>query len=198
MSSTNRSNSRDFHKSDYYVTPVNAIRRFLKQFYDDYYDAVYCEEILDPCAGGDNNNTMSYPEALSSFTESGILTIDIREDSGAEVKGDYLKMGIHNRDMIITNPPFAIAEQIIEKALKDVKDYGFVVMLLRLNFLGGKARQEGFWSRVGLPDSIYVHPKRMSFTDDGKTDSIEYAHFVWVKGKKKPDARIRFVQGEFD
>lgn len=54
-------------------------------------------------------------------------------------------------------------------------------MLLRLNFLGSKQRKE-FWDKFP-PKWIYVHHKRMSFTDNGATDSIEYAHFVWRVGE---------------
>ena len=32
-----------------------------------------------------------------------------------------------------------------------------------------------------MPKYIFVHHQRMSFTEDKKTDSIEYAHFVWQK-----------------
>ena len=63
---------------------------------------------------------------------------------------------------------------------KDVADGGYVAMLLRLNFWGSKARQDFF--KNNMPKYCYIHPRRMSFTEDGKTDSIEYAHFVWQKG----------------
>ena len=50
-------------------------------------------------------------------------------------------------------------------------------MLLRLNFLGSQERSD--YLREHMPD-IYVIPNRPSFTG-GKTDSIEYAWFVWSK-----------------
>lgn len=71
-------------------------------------------------------------------------------------------------------------KQIIEKALEDVNDNGYVVMLLRLNFFGSNQRKP-FWDKQ-LPVWAYVHHRRFSFTDDGKTDSIEYMHAVWQKG----------------
>ena len=80
----------------------------------------------------------------------------------------------------ITNPPFALAREIIDKALKDVKDNGFVIMLLRLNYFGGKLRED-LW-KSHMPKYAFVHNKRLSFTDNGKTDSIEYMHCIWQKG----------------
>ena len=184
MSSTNRGSDR--HKNDYYVTPIDQIKLFLNKLYCYEPDITLFDrwEILDPCAGGDKNHSMSYPEAIKSLINYNVLnTIDIRDDSLATTKDDYLKLncnGLYN--MIITNPPFNIAIDIINKAINDVKPNGFVIMLLRLNFLGSKQRFE-FWQN-NKPKYIFVHHKRMSFTDNGNTDSIEYAHFVWQKGNR--------------
>lgn len=195
MSSTNRSNTRESHIADYYVTPIDKIVEFLNEF--DKYEDVFQRrnvKILDPCGGGDHINPMSYPEALKQIriNANNIFTIDIREDSLAQKKGDYLKIDILNKpDVIITNPPFNIAREIIEKALKDVNDGGFVIMLLRLNFLEGKNRFDLWQSQ--MPKYVFVHHRRMSFTENGKTDSIAYAHFCWQKGYKPEFAQIKVI-----
>lgn len=188
MSSTNRGYSR--HQSDYYVTPVDEIKRFLSAWlFDEQRNSDYWQDLterpdklswLDPCAGGDDKHPMSYPEALK---EIGVApeTMDIRQDSLANIKGNYLKEQFAGLDVVITNPPFYLSKEIIEKALDESE---YVVMLLRLNFLGSKGRFE-FWQN-NPPKKIYVHHKRMSFTDGGGTDSIEYAHFVWQRGYTGP------------
>jgi hypothetical protein len=33
----------------------------------------------------------------------------------------------------------------------------------------------------------------MSFKDEGGTDSIEYAHFVWKKGAKPSEALLKII-----
>lgn len=187
MSSTNRGYSR--HQSDYYVTPVDEIKRFLSAWLSDeqansdmWLDLTERPDKLawlDPCAGGDAQHPMSYPEALKDI---GVEpeTMDIREDSLADYKADYLATPCPGYHVIITNPPFYLAKEIIEKALGE-SDY--VVMLLRLNFLGSKGRFE-FWQQHPAK-KIYVHHKRMSF-NGGATDSIEYAHFVWQRGYNGP------------
>lgn len=76
-------------------------------------------------------------------------------------------------DVVICNPPFSLAREFVETSL-ELGDW--VVMFLRLNFLGS-ARRNAFFRRQ-MPD-VYVVPDRPSFTDDGKTDSVEYAWFVW-------------------
>jgi 23S rRNA A1618 N6-methylase RlmF len=133
---------------------------------------------------------MSYPTILNKYKQ--IDTIDIREDSLAENKQNYLETKINEKyDIIITNPPFNQAVEIIEKSINDVKDGGLVIMLLRLNFMGSKKRRL-FWEK-NKPSYIYVHSDRMSFTDDGKRDSIEYAHFVWIKNKQPEFAQIKII-----
>jgi len=194
MSSTNRGSARNTHISDYYVTPKDCILQFFGYWLDDLMGEFHDDQLcvgtdpnkaywLDPCAGGDEKHEMSYAKVIKDeFDPEVVDTIDIREDSLAEIKEDYRlwDKGKNEYDVIITNPPFNIAESIINKALQDVKDGGYVVMLLRLNFFGSNARFP-FWQKQ-LPTWAYVHHRRMSFTDDGKTDSIEYMHAVWQKG----------------
>lgn len=192
MSSTQRGYER--HEKDYYVTPVNKIIEFLDMFKKYEPEAFTKGIILDPCAGGDDVHVMSYPKALihSGIDKSRIRTIDIRDDSLAEVKGNYLEMELdYKPSVIITNPPFYDSIPIIEKALEDVVDNGFVIMLQRLNFFGGKNKKP-FWDKQ-LPKYTFIHHRRMSFTDDGKTDSIEYAHFVFQKGYYPEFSLIKLI-----
>lgn len=193
MSSTNRSSARNTHISDYYVTPISCIQDFLQQFTKD----VQLPEsllILDPCAGGDEHNPMSYPVAINRINQwFRVDTIDIRNTSLADEKSDYLLKTIQPEkyDIIITNPPFNLAQEIITKALYDVRSGGYVIMLLRLNFFGSKARFP-FWENQ-LPTHAYVHHRRMSFTDDGKTDSIEYMHCVWQKDIYPESTKLKII-----
>ena len=144
-------------------------------------------------------NSMAYPNVIrKELGAEDIHTMDIREDSIAEHKGSYITLRdefkkstgeqiqwaherlpcpVENPDIIITNPPFSHATEIIKQALKDVDENGFVIMLLRLNFFGSQEREKFF--KENMPESIYVHSRRMSFTPDNKTDSVEYAHFIW-------------------
>ena len=179
MSSTSRGYNR--HKSDYYITPVEEISKFIEELHNVEPDWTWGKKILDPCAGGDKEHEMSYPVALelSGVNPDNILTVDIRQDSRADIKDDYLKGIFSPVDIIITNPPFKIARKIIVKALSDVKSGGLVIMLLRLNYFGSKNRFD-MWNKQ-LPKYCFVHHQRMSFTDNGKTDSIEYCHMVWQK-----------------
>lgn len=197
MSSTQRGYDR--HKSDYYITPPQVVKDFLDCWLGDLQAEEHWiaerpdkAQWLDPCAGGDENHKMSYADTIAEeFSPNVLESMDIREDSRANIKGDYLNSSMQGFDIIITNPPFDIAREIITKALKDVAENGYVVMLLRLNFLGSKDRRAFF--EDNMPERIYVHSKRICFTEDGKTDSIEYAHFVWKKGLKLQESKIKII-----
>lgn len=186
MSSTCRSNARDSHVADYYVTPLNAINDFIeatKKHKPEILSNIDSKIVLDPCAGGDAANDMSYPVCLRSAGVKKLITIDIREDSLADIKKDYLAINAKDKfDIIITNPPFNIALDIIKKSLDDVKEGGLVIMLLRLNFYGSEKRRPFF--EKNMPNWAFVHSKRIGFVpgDKSKTDSIEYMHAVWKKG----------------
>ena len=182
MSSTNRKN---VHSDNYYVTPLAPIREMLAHAKAIGIEGIdTCKLALDPCAGGDPRRpTMPYPHVLA---EHGIpcATIDIRQDSSAQFKGDFLhyhKPPDLDFGLAITNPPFPLATQIVAHALKHwVDPGGLVIVLQRMNWLGSRKRIAFF--REFRPTNMIVHPVRMSFGLDGKTDSIEYAHFVFREG----------------
>lgn len=129
---------------------------------------------------------MSYPTALArmygdKFT---VDSMDIRENSFADYIGDFLTCRPpHPPDIIMGNPPFFLSQDFIKRGLKLIPADGYVVMLLRLNYYGTKARKAFFESH--MPKYTFVHHERMSFLPDGSTDSIEYAHFVWTPAWKK-------------
>lgn len=200
MSSTGRG-ARRRHEFDYYVTPLAPIKDFLRAWQEDDPDAkvaLSVDDVLDPCAGGNATPTdweykpgyvyhipptpMPYPQALREELGVMALTNDVRPDSPAERHGDFLAWADETfvPGVVITNPPFSIAMEVILKSLELVREDGYVVMLLRLNFFGS-AKRLGFFQTCA-PLLAYVHHERMSFTPDGKADSVEYVHMVWKKG----------------
>ena len=199
MSSTLRGYDR--HKSDYYVTPDWII--------DELFDSIpeLFEEMdgriaLDPCAGGGIVNGtqafgMPYPEALKRQGWKTIHTMDVREDSLAEIKHDFLQWDTKiDYDLIITNPPFAIAEEITRKALSLADpESGKVIMLQRLNWLGSASRDDFFTQYP--PSFIVMHAKRPSFGGTTSTDSVEYAHFIWDNADKSGCTQFVRIRADY-
>lgn len=165
MSSTNRGTIR--RVNDSYNTPTYTILSILNVHKISY-------PAFEPCAG-----EFAIVHMLDS--KQIIYTNDIEANSPSYTHHDYLHMEFPSKDIktVITNPPFNIAREVIEKSLRDIKKGGEVIMLLRLNFLGAQKRKE-FWNKVPLKQ-VYVLSKRPCFIN-GKSDSIEYAWFVFEKG----------------
>jgi hypothetical protein len=194
MSSTNRGYDR--HTADYYVTPKKNVKEFLSAFLvDEQIDRPDRLVWLDPCCGGDKDNEASYVSILKEEFDPTVIAIDIREDSHADIVGDFINDNIKllTPNIIISNPPFYLAGDFIKKSLELVAEGGYVIMLLRLNYFGSSARKQFF--EENMPFSCYIHHKRINFIPDSMKqqmiknglkppsgDSIEYAHFVWKKG----------------
>jgi hypothetical protein len=111
------------------------------------------------------------------------VTMDIRDVpkpalAQQHARGDFLRdvfAGAHV-DVIITNPPFYLAEDFVRKALTHATH---VVMLLRLAFLETRKREALHREH---PSDVYVLSRRPSFLANGATDNSAYAWFHWGPG----------------
>lgn len=88
-------------------------------------------------------------------------------------------------DYIITNPPYSLADEFVEKA-KSLKPRKFA-MLLRTNYLSGQKRiRAGVFSGLS---HVYIFSRmpdlRAPIREDGKfpTAAIVYGWFVWDRYK---------------
>ena len=199
MSSTLRGYDR--HKSDYYVTPDWIIDELFDSI-PELFEEMEGRIALDPCAGGGIVNGtqafgMPYPEALKRQGWEHIITMDVRDDSLAKIKHDFLQWDTKiDYDLIITNPPFAIAEEITRKALSLADpESGKVIMLQRLNWLGSASRDDFFTEYP--PSLIVMHAKRPSFGGTTSTDSIEYAHFIWDNSDKSGCTQFVRIRADY-
>lgn len=86
---------------------------------------------------------------------------------------------------IITNPPYAFAQEFVEKALEIIPEGRKVAMFLKLTFLEGKKRASMFQNYP--PRKIYVSRSRLKCAKNGDFENSPgsatcYAWFVWEKG----------------
>lgn len=180
MSSTKRGKSVRA-ESDNYQTPIWSVHRLLEQV------PLPAGRWADPGAG-----TGNLVRAVNMFRRDvEWKTYELREEcremleaaEGSPTIGSFLDPGLHPEpcDVVFMNPPYGLAQEFVEKSLTFA---GKVVALLRLNYLGASKRN-GFM-RERCPD-VYVLPNRPSFTETGKTDSIEYAWMIW--DAKRPQAQ---------
>lgn len=174
MSATNRGAVR--RDQDFYETPAWCVNRLL--------DAVTFPDgdWLEPAVGNG-----AIIKAVTNYNPKSAIwwtATDVR-DTSMELnlplkklrKESFLFWEWTDKDykVVITNPPYSLAEEFIRHALK-IPSNPSVVMLLRLNFLASESRYPLFKE---YPPDVYVLPNRPCFTGDGKTDATEYAWFVW-------------------
>jgi hypothetical protein len=172
-------------ENEAYMTPWWVIRRLLEVWRPPLGIAV------EPAVG-----EYAIVKSLSEFSPriSKWITCDIREvyplawaGSAPRVpiqhtKCDYTKTSLPVSDvsLVITNPPFSLAESFIRKARFDCPK-AELVFLLRLGFLASADRSD-LWNEIGEPN-LWVLPNRPSYTTSKpgtlKTDKYDYGWFIW-------------------
>ena len=160
MSSTARGASRE--NLDFYPTPGWCVDLLL--------DALnVCPEwrCLEPAAG---DGAIVKRLLARGVPASGIGAVEIDPTRAEKVHeivtcecSDFLKdppiVGCH--ELIVTNPPFALAADFAKTALFLAGDRGTVALLLRLNWLGSQERAAFHRAH---PSDILLLPKRPEFT----------------------------------
>lgn len=173
MSATNRGSKRI--ESDFYATPIPVVKKLIDRHIFRY------GNILEPCAGNGNIINALREYWAWNFTTS----IEIREAERKNLEEhseqvficDFLKWQPKlEYSTIITNPPYSIAQEIIEHCFEIASPETEIIMLLRLAFLESKKRYD-FWQKHPV-NELYVLSERPSFTGKG-TDATAYAWFVW-------------------
>ena len=175
MSSTNRGRARNV--LDQYETPWSAVEPIIPHL-------PRAKTILDPCCG---TGAMIHGAGvvINAVHIHGIEIDDTRPfvhfNPRRLTNADALTVAWPEVDLILTNPPFGLSMEFVLRALKEHELHDTtVVMLLRLAFLASITRT-AFHAKY--PSDVFVLAKRPSFTSDGKSDSADYAWFMWAKGR---------------
>lgn len=154
MSAAGRAERKAF---DFYKTPEDCVQSVLGRLHID-----RVAEAFEPCLG--------HEDIARLLPVDTIYYCELAEGV------DYLSgKPLPEVDLIITNPPFSLGQEFIERSLSHCR--GVVCYLMRLNFLGSQKRK--VWWQKRLPTHLYVLSNRPSFKQGGGTDATEYAWYVW-------------------
>lgn len=170
MSSTNRGSERA--ANDFYATPDYAFKPLLPLLYD-------VPAVWEPACGDGR--------LVKWMREAGINAsgTDLFMDPFGLGHVDFLKDDTF-RPFILTNPPFSIAVEFFDHALKHADE---VLMLQRLNYLATRERYD--WWTKHEPDALFVLSVRPDFDGRGG-DSTDYCWYYWGKRFKG----VRHLLGE--
>lgn len=172
MSSANRGAIR--HQDDLYETPhwlVEALVPRLKRLFE--YQGITAPRILEPCCGNGRVSRV----LRHHFPNACIVTSDIQEYPELDQVIDFRDMEAFRGekfDLVMSNPPFLHAEEIILRANGLLTSAGKTIMLERMNFLGSKQREP--WLSTHVPGQNFS-PRRPSFLPTRTSDSVEYSWF---------------------
>ncbi len=154
---------------DFYPTPIYATAELLKK--EKFKGSIW------ECACG--NGAMS--NVLKEHGYS-VYSSDITDRGYGENRNlDFLSGTNIKADNIITNPPFKLAKEFVEKALTIAKYK--VAIIQRLAFLESKSRYELF--KKSPLKTVYVFSKRLGMYANGiqkeSINMLAFAWFVWDK-----------------
>lgn len=199
MSSTNRGGQRS--EADFYPTPAWTVDRLLEKY------SPPGGRWLEPCAGDgaiiravNAHRRRDVDWTAVELRKTGVELVDaVGSASTTSVwagqdflkwkpEVDHIQVGERVFDVAITNPPYSIAQAVIDRCLQLAR----VVVMgpMRLAFLASEERHD--WLRIiGLPDE-YKLPNRPDFSGLGG-DSADYAWFVWDQRAGKTDEGTTYL-----
>lgn len=159
--------------SDLYETPFSLTRQFLRER-----PIGKAMSVLEPAAGHGAITRVLNEEGYHYVTSYDLVADDT--DFLAET-GEY--------DIVMTNPPYSLAHQFIQKA-KQVATRK-IIFLLPLSYLHGKKRFDDIFSDREFPlAEVWVFTRYAMLGDplreDGKyrTGMVVYAWYVWEYGHR--------------
>lgn len=173
--------NRERVKEDYYATPTVATKVLLNSF-----DLSSCENFLEPACGEGHISKV----LLNKFKDKPVYSSDLMDRGYGQVGIDFLKESFfQDFDCVITNPPFKLAQEFIEKGLKVARKY--VIMFAKIQLLEGVSRKRLFDKYP--PKYVYVFTDRVNplrngspIDENGKkwASTMCFAWFVWEIGFK--------------
>jgi hypothetical protein len=103
---------------------------------------------------------------------------------------DWAQRGLDEYDLIITNPPFVLAQEFIQTTIDRMRPSSVAAFLLRLAFLGADCRQDLL--KKTTPD-VHVLSRRPSFDEPipKKCDPSHTGRHAFPERKPEGDDRIR-------
>ena len=125
-----------------------------------------------------------------------VIASDIHDYGAGFPQGDYL-FGPPPRavDWTITNPPFRLAEQFIDRALES--SLTGVAMIVRTSFLEGAGRHNRLYSQrpptdiLQFSERVPMHKGKLA--GKGGTTATSYCWLVWIRAAEVAHPRFHWI-----
>ena len=159
---------------DYYATDPKAVEMLLEL-------EQFAPVIWEPACGEGHIS-----KVLQAHGYEVISTDLVYRGFGDPEPLDFLKETLDGFEGdIITNPPYSVALEFVQRALESIRPGGKVAMFLKVQFLEGQKR--GAFFKDTPPRTVYISRSRLSCAKNGDFErfpdsAIAYAWYVWEKG----------------
>jgi hypothetical protein len=167
-------NPKTNYKDSYETQPIDiaVMTNRLKEYFELMGIKNYNNVIaFEPCAGSGNIS--------NALTEMGLKNVISRDKFALPEKHDFLvDKDPEDFDIIVTNPPFSVKEEIIKKVLTyppTVK----VILLLPYQFMATKMAWDNFKDKNIHIDLLSPNPKFVSEHKDKPIDSVSCAWYYF-------------------
>ena len=158
---------------DYYATDPKAVEMLLEL-------EQFAPVIWEPACGEGHIS-----KVLQAHGYEVISTDLVYRGFGDPEPLDFLKETLDGFEGdIITNPPYSVGVEFVQRALESIRPGGKVAMFLKVQFLEGQKRGAFF---KAPPRTVYISRSRLSCAKNGDFErfpdsAIAYAWYVWEKG----------------
>lgn len=130
------------------------------------FDLIPSKRVYEPAAGSG--------KMVSALVKGGF---SVRPDDISEGR-DFLKC-VGTSESIITNPPYELATEFIDRALALTAPLGIVAMLLRTDFDHAKTRKRLFADCASFAKKVVLTKRIQWFEDSKGSPSFNHAWFIW-------------------
>jgi len=166
-------------KDDFYATDPSSTRSLFENA------DINGNSFYEPCIGQGH-----IAEVIKEyFPDAEIIGSDLVDRGYPNtIVCDYLTSNPKQVDWVVTNPPYKLAKEFVDKALSHTNKG--VAMFLKIQFLEGMGRKE--WLQNSPLKYVYVFSKRQNPLRDGQSinpktnkpwaSTMCFAWFIWEQG----------------
>lgn len=180
-------------ENDFYATDPVAVDMLFAALKEADFKMREPESFMEPCVGN-GNIARRVLELYPSIADTAFTDVVDRGFPGTTVE-DFLQANFDNRrfDLIVTNPPYSMALEFVQKCRSLLAENGVLAMFLKIQYWEGEKRKEDL--KKYPPAYCFPFTKRMATWNNGRpTDdngkrwatTMCHAWFVWTKGNREP------------
>lgn len=166
---------------DYYTTDPTAVEQFLKHMHKKRHRLTgwFYTTIWEPACGCGNISKVLEQNGYK------VISTDLYDRGFGKCGLDFLTAELPSDcNIIITNPPYALADEFVKHAMDILQNFGRYFALMNLSYLAGQKRFKEIYNN-GYLKAIHVYPHRIhcykNNENTGHSSPVNYAWFEYVK-----------------